>query len=206
MDHLRGGKRQRLPTSGTLRAWCGSGRWGYAASTPGSSENSSEDTTTAMVNAQRLRDDLKATVILAHHTNAGGSRERGHTAMRGASDFMISLTPVDDLLHVECSKQRNAAPFEKLLLKMVPAPDGIGCILRLADDVLPSNILTQGQAKVLDVLRTTFGIDGATKSEWQRTCQDIPERTFHRCCKVLIDRGYVKPVGTHFRVTDKGVQ
>ena len=26
---MRGGRRQRLATRGTLRAWCGSGRWGY---------------------------------------------------------------------------------------------------------------------------------------------------------------------------------
>lgn len=176
----------------------------YAAATPGSSENSSEDTTTAMVHAQLIRDRLQATVIIAHHTNAGGSRERGHTAMRGAADFMISLTPVDDTLHVECSKQRNGAPFDKLVLKMTPDQDGSGCVLRLADEVLPSVSLSTAQAKVLGVLRDTFGFDGATKSEWQRTCHDIAERTFHRVCKVLVESGHVKQVGTHFRVTEKG--
>ena len=59
----------------------------YAAATPGASENSSEDTTTAMVHAQHWRDTLGVTVILVHHTNATGSRERGHTAMRGAVDL-----------------------------------------------------------------------------------------------------------------------
>jgi hypothetical protein len=175
----------------------------YAASTPGASENSSEDTTTAMVHAQHWRDALGVTVILAHHTNAGGSRERGHTAMRGAADFMISLTPVDDAIHLECSKQRNAAPFEKILLKMVPTPDGDGCVLRLATDVLSTSGLTAMQERVYSILRDTFAQSGASKSEWQRTCHDVPERSFHRAAKMLEERGYVKQIGSHFRVTGK---
>ena len=171
----------------------------YAAATPGASENSSEDTTTAMVHAQQWRDALGVTVILVHHTNAGGSRERGHTSMRGAADFMIAMTPVDDVIHVECSKQRNAAPFDKLLLKLLPTPEGDGCVMRLATDVLPSSSLTPAQAKVYAVLRDSFTTDGATKSEWQRSCQDVAERTFHRACKMLIEGGHVKPVGSHFR-------
>ena len=175
----------------------------YAAATPGASENSSEDTTTAMVHAQAWRDALGVTVVLVHHTNAAGSRERGHSAMRGAADFMISVTPVDDVIHLECSKQRNAAPFDKLCLKLLPAADGTGCVLRLASDVLPASALTPAQAKVYAILRDTFSIDGATKSEWQRTCHDMPERTFYHAAKVLTERGYVKQVGTHYRPTSQ---
>ncbi|HEY0876689.1 MAG TPA: AAA family ATPase [Vicinamibacterales bacterium] len=178
----------------------------YAAATPGASENSSEDTTTAMVHAQQWRDRLGVTVILVHHTNAGGSRERGHTAMRGAADFMIAMTPVDDVIHVECSKQRNAAPFERLTLRLTPMPDGDGCILRRADDVIQGETLTPAQTKVLAVLRETFGADGATKTEWQRTCADVNERTFHRAAKVLADRGFIKAYGSHWRDTGKAVQ
>ncbi|HXG89319.1 MAG TPA: AAA family ATPase [Vicinamibacterales bacterium] len=175
----------------------------YAAVTPGAAENSSEDTTTAMVHAQHLRDALGVTVVLVHHTNAGGTRERGHTSMRGAADFMISVTPVDDAIHVECSKQRNAAPFDKMTLKLIPAAGGEGCVMRLAADVLPSTELTLAQAKVYAVLRDSFTEDGASKSEWQRSCPDVPERTFHRACKVLIESGHVKTVGSHFRAVPR---
>ena len=65
----------------------------YAAATPGASENSSEDTTQAMVHAQSWPDALGVSVILVRHTNTSGTRERGHSAMRGAADAMISLTP-----------------------------------------------------------------------------------------------------------------
>jgi hypothetical protein len=170
----------------------------FAASTPGASENSSEDMTAAMAAAQKVRDELGVNVTLIHHTNAGGSRERGHSAMRGAADTMISITPVDDLIHVECSKQRNGPPFEPITLKLLPLPGG-GCVLRLASDVLAGSELTTLQAKVFGVLRETFGAGtGATKSEWRSACQDVPERSFHRAAKMLAERGYVRQSGAHF--------
>jgi AAA domain-containing protein len=177
----------------------------YGASTPGSNENSSEDTTICMTHAQLMRDKLDATIILIHHTNAGGSRERGHSAMRGAADFMISLTPVDDVIHVECSKQRNAAPFDKLTLRLVPAPDGLGCVLRPASDVMGSKTLTPAQLKALTILRESFASTGASKSEWQRSAQDVPERTFHRACEKLIEGSYVRQDGSKFWPTSKGL-
>ena len=173
----------------------------YAASTPGANENSSEDTTIALTHARQWQAALGCLVIVVHHTNAGGSRERGHSGLRAGVDTMISLTPVDDQILVECSKQRNAAPFEPLTLKLVPVPDTGGCVLRAASEVLQNSGLTVTQQKAFTVLRDTFSQEGATKSEWQRTCHDIAERSFHRAAKVLQERGLVRPVGTHFRVT-----
>src|SRR5688572_5812607 len=54
------------------------------------------------------------TVLLIHHTNASGTRERGHSAMRGAADFMIEMRPEDDVVKLECSKMRNGPPFETM--------------------------------------------------------------------------------------------
>jgi hypothetical protein len=56
---------------------------------------------------------------------------------------------------------------------------------------------------VLGILQDNFAADGATKTEWQRACQDVPDRTFYRACKVLAETGYIKAVGSHFRLTGK---
>lgn len=176
----------------------------FAALTPGAAENSSEDVTTAMVHALRWRNTFGATVLFNHHTNAAGTRERGHSAMRGAADFMISLTPVDDVVHVESSKQRNGPPFPTIQLRLVPGVGGHGVVFRLAADVISDGSLTTAQAKALGVLRDTFGPEGASKSEWQRACPDIADRTFFRATKVLDEQGYVQQVGPRFRVTSKG--
>jgi len=173
----------------------------YAASTPGANENSSEDTTVALTHARRWQAALRCLVIVVHHTNAGGSRERGHSGLRAGVDTMISLTPEDDRIIVECSKQRNAAPFEPMVLKLVPVPGGDGCVLRPAADVIPSSGLSTTQQKVLSVLRDTFATDGASKSEWQRACHDVPDRSFHRAAKSLGEKGLIRQVGAHWRPT-----
>lgn len=177
----------------------------YSAATPGANENSHEDTSIAMGHAHHWRDRLGVTVTIVHHTNAGGSRERGHSAMRGASDFMIAMNPTDDVIAVEISKNRNGPTGETFNLRLVPTPDKDGCVLRLASDVLSSSTLTPAQAKVYATLRDNFAADGATKSQWQGTCPDVSERTFHRACKALVERGYAQAVGSHFRITGKAV-
>jgi hypothetical protein len=123
--------------------------------------------------------------------------------MRGAADFMIEMRPEDDVVKLECSKMRNGPPFETLTLKLTPVPEG-GRVFRLASDVLPSSVLSPTQTKVLTTLADVFSADGATKSEWQRACADVPDRSFHRAAKVLQERGLVKQIGTHFRVTGSG--
>lgn len=169
----------------------------YAAATPGAAETSSEDTTAAMAAAQTIRDTLNATVILVHHTNAAGTRERGHSAMKGAADAMIMLDPVDDVVHVRCEKMRNGPFFETLTLKPVPL-DGGGLVLRLASDVLPSTSLTSLQTQVLDALRDVAGSDGASKTTWRTACAAVPERSFYKVASVLEERGHVIKRGAYF--------
>ena|SRR5436190_2141029 len=171
----------------------------FAASTPGANENAAEDMTIAMKAALQIATGLGVAVGIVHHSNAAGSRERGHSAMRGAADTMISVTQVDDVILVECSKQRNGPPFAPVTLKPVPLPDG-GITLRLASQVLQSSGLTTAQTKALAVLRDTFTADGATKAEWQRACHDVAERTFHRAAKILLERRHITMNGSHFRV------
>lgn len=171
----------------------------FASVTPGAAENSSEDMTLAVRHVKKIRDELRAGVCVIHHTNASGNRERGHSALRGAADAMISVTPVDDVVVVECSKQRNGPRFKTLTLKLVPVESG-GCVLRAASDVMAGATLTAAQAKVLDVLREIGGEDGATKSAWRQSCQDVPERTFHRAAATVASRGLVQKINGRFKV------
>ena len=125
--------------------------------------------------------------------------------MRGAADSMIVLTTSDDIVRLECNKQRNGSPFKAITLKLTEIPEG-GCIFRLASDLAPTAVLTSIQVKVLDALRDTFSADGATKSEWQKTCSDVADRSFHRACKVLQDRQLVKASGPRFIVSNPEVE
>jgi hypothetical protein len=115
---------------------------------------------------------------------------------------MIALSPMDDAVTVECSKQRNGPPFPSFTLKPVMFGDGLA--LLPASDVLPDDGLTPTQEKVLGILRSTFDGTGASKTEWQRASLDVPERSFHRAAKVLVERGRVRLVRSRFRIADGG--
>ncbi len=174
----------------------------YAAATPGAAENSSEATTTAMTHAQQWRDALGCTVLFLHHTNAQGTKERGHSGMRGAADFMISMTPADDLIYFDCSKIRNGAPFDRIAARLTDVPDVPGKVLRLASEVLPSQRLTPNEQRAIDTLRESFGSKGATRSEWQVACAGMAQSTWYRVSKTLVDRGLVEEVsGSRYRLS-----
>lgn len=171
----------------------------YAAATPGSTETSSEDVTLAMTHARQWADELDAHVGLVHHTNASGSRERGHSSMRGAADAMLQLTPTDDEIELLVDKQRNGPRGYTVKLTLAPVAGAPGCVLVPAlDDAPGSRELTEAQQRCLDVLRDTFGRDGATKTEWLRVMSGMSERTFYRASAELGEKGYLQQVGQRF--------
>jgi archaellum biogenesis ATPase FlaH len=74
-----------------------------AAATAGAVENASEDMTKITDIIERVQREAKVAVIVVHHTNAVGERERGHGALRGAVDFMV---------RVEHDKETNIRTLE----------------------------------------------------------------------------------------------
>ena len=86
----------------------------------GGDENSASDVGLAIAHADRLRVETGAAVLLLHHVNAGGERERGSTALRGACDGMFSLKAEDGILTLACEKMKDDAPFPDLRLQLVP--------------------------------------------------------------------------------------
>jgi hypothetical protein len=57
----------------------------------GGDENSAEDMGAFIRHAGRIQETTEATVIAVHHKNAAGTRERGHSSLRGGLDFMIEV-------------------------------------------------------------------------------------------------------------------
>ena len=127
-----------------------------------------------MTHAQRWRDELRTGVLIVHHSNAGGTRERGHSAMRGAADAMIPMTAVDDVIHVECSKLRNGAPFQPTTLKLVLLLRADASCGRPPTCCRPGTHDQPAQG-ARRVRQETFSSNGATKTEWKSACLDVPD-------------------------------
>ena len=75
--------------------------------------------------------------------------------------------------------------------------------MQLASDA-PRPGLSDTQQKALHALRSSFTKDdGATGTEWKAALPDVPERTFYRAKKVLIEGGYISTQGQRFVWTGK---
>jgi hypothetical protein len=74
-----------------------------ARATVGAEENSATEMGAVVERVERLRRTTGATVVLVHHANATGDRERGSTVVRAAIETSLHL--VNDQLVVD--KQRN---------------------------------------------------------------------------------------------------
>lgn len=173
----------------------------FASVTPGAQENDSAVMTQAMSAARSWVRELGVSVIILHHTNAAGSRERGHSSMRGDADAMMLVDVVDDITNIECWKERNAAPFETIQLKLTPI-DGAGCVFRFAGDVAPTGELSGPQLRALRVLSDGFPAEGATATNWQKACEvaQISNSTFWRVIKVLTEQGFVRKSGSEYQL------
>src|SRR5690606_10549312 len=80
----------------------------------------------------RLRHELKATVIIVHHTRLDGDRERGNTAFRGAADAMISIKKKkghQGQFIVANDKQKDAEEFAPLSFMLEPVEAFESCVV-----------------------------------------------------------------------------
>jgi AAA domain/DnaB-like helicase N terminal domain len=172
----------------------------------GGDENSARDVGLAIVALDQIRTRLRATVLVIHHMNKGGTSERGSGALRAASDTMLYLHKSDDLLQLTCDKQKDIDGFEPINLTLEPPYLGAKTrIIRLAADGRDTDVLSDAQGKALHALVEMFGDAGATPAEWEAVLPFMHRATYFRARKVLIDRGYVRtdPAGRRYYPTAK---
>lgn len=75
----------------------------------GAEENSATDTAWLVDNLKRIATALHCAVLVIHHTNKGGTAERGSSALRGAMDVMI---------HIETAETQTATRREMTCAKL----------------------------------------------------------------------------------------
>lgn len=66
-----------------------------SAVAPGFNENASEDMGRVLRHCQQIQEATNATVIIVHHTPAGGGKPRGHTSLPANVDTMITVNRED---------------------------------------------------------------------------------------------------------------
>lgn len=84
----------------------------WARAMVGGDENSAKDAGMAIEVCERIRHATGATVLVVHHTGAEGTRERGSTALRGASDTSILMVKEDNsgIITLSVKKMKDGEP------------------------------------------------------------------------------------------------
>lgn len=183
-----------------------------ARSMVGSDENSTRDMGLLIHACELVKDTLGCAVLLIHHTNKGGVQERGNSALRGASDAMIKVQALDDLIRVECAKTKDARPFPTAYKQLVTVPLKINgdevesAVIIDADRVeqTPDDPLTPHQEQVLRLLKDEAF--GATRNEIA-DATGIPYHSLQRILsrlrtlELIEAAGYGKP----YQITQTGI-
>jgi hypothetical protein len=101
----------------------------------GGDENSAQDMGVWLHGARMLQEKFGSTVLIVHHAARGSGRERGSTALRGASDTMIHMRRPSERVNsykMACTKQKEGECFADTLFEIVPVAGTSSAVLKLA--------------------------------------------------------------------------
>lgn len=172
----------------------------------GGEENSSADMGAFVEGMSRLQKGRSMTVLVVHHTNATGGRERGHTALRGGMDSMFACHSEKNsdgritLLTLDNDKQKDNVEVGAIYLQ--PRTDIASTLI--FEPAPPPERKKRGEgapavptkASMLTVLESHP--EGLTFMEWLYASK-VPKRTFARRVKQLMaDSEIFKEDGRYF--------
>jgi hypothetical protein len=122
----------------------------------GAEENSSQDMGKVLQSCKKAASDLGCAVILVHHTNKGGTAERGSSALRGAMDFMIEISSDGNpniSAIMKCSKLKDGEQWKEQGFKL-KGVDGCSSVCVEWNDIEFSNEEDINvEEKIMGVLR-----------------------------------------------------
>ncbi len=163
----------------------------------GLEENASKDMNLFMDSVKRVQIQTGAHVLLIHHhSKAGGSR--GSSAIPAAVQSEFELKRERDGATLTCTKQKDGLEFKPLsfksrLVEYDTWKPKSSLVLDYEGDSENTGALTGNETRVYELLVETFGANGATASKWKAIAdgEKIPERSFYRAQKTLVEKGKV---------------
>jgi AAA domain len=184
-----------------------------ARCTTGLDENSASEQGRAIEAADRLRRGCGATTLVVHHSGRHGEHGRGSTAWDGALWTSLLVTGSDLTARITVAKHKDAGDgqtYDYRLLRHVVSEDRMPnepqtrretlvAVQAGALDVPDSE--PRSMRLVLDVLRTTAGPEGLTRSRIAEFAEPrgVSRSSAYAAVKTLVERGFIRNVGTENR-------
>lgn len=171
-----------------------------ARSMVGGDENAAQDMGMAVDAAERIRAGCGATVLLVHHSTKDGVSLRGSSALLGAADTVIEVKADDEIVTVECRKQKDAEQFERIRLQrvVVELDPGSSCVLRALRPLQQQTAAERHQEAIVAEVTATYSELGASPKEL-REALDMQAWTFSKAVNPLLKAGKLINTGTKKR-------
>jgi archaellum biogenesis ATPase FlaH len=173
-------------------------------------ENSARDMLQIVNACKGMSRNLDAVIVIVHHTNAEGKKERGSKVMRNACDTVIRVSLDDSDILIESQKTKDTAPFDSYRLAPLSIEldykNNIGeqvtsVVLIPAEKMLPGDDLTPLQRKVLEVLSVQ---PGASLAEIADAVEVDSRGTISKVISVLAKKSLVLVNGMNRELTPQG--
>jgi hypothetical protein len=170
-----------------------------------------------ITNLDRLKAEFGCTVLVVHHTGKDAAKkERGNTALRGASDTMILLDETENSdgiargAAVFCEKQKDAPEFDRyvLLKHTVELEDGQESLVFVPKDRTATEyqFLKPLLKELLHTLHNKHGDQPFSFSEGFADA-GLPKTTFTDRLQTLVKRRLVtKTFDDLYRLTDEATR
>ncbi|MEU8312911.1 AAA family ATPase [Micromonospora sp. NPDC049033] len=164
--------------------------------TVGLEENSAKDMGEFVQRVEQLRVATGACVLVVHHQGRSGEHMRGSTALEGAATTIIRVKKDDDLVTIECQKQKDAPEFGKITLRLVSHDSS--AILALTDPTSGGEGVRAFGKEWIKAWWERFESESVSAAELIKAGV-VPEATFHRDKYSLVKAGFVAKEGTESR-------
>lgn len=176
--------------------------------TVGMEENSAKEMGEFVHRLEQLRAATQACVLTVHHTGRGGEHMRGSIAMDGAAHTVIKVSKTDELVQIECDKQKDSIEFDKINLRLTVFEPS--AILSPMAPGAASSSNTPAANKLKVAWWTCFETDWVSAGVL-REATETPKSTFYLLAKALVRAGLVEEKGEgaakRYRLTQNpGVQ
>lgn len=167
----------------------------FARCTTGVEENSAKDVGLVVGNLETIRRAAGSCVLLVHHSGKDLSAgSRGSTALKGALHTELELTGEAARFVLRNPKQKDAAEAEPISLGLRPVPGADSVAVDRPGPMDPED-LPAGVAQTLEALYNVAIPGGVSTNVWKLAAA-VPERSFYRHRKGLLDQGLVLNVGS----------
>lgn len=162
----------------------------------GVDENASKDMGEVVAQLDRIKEATGACVLVLHHTGKDAARgTRGSSALTGAIDTGVEVRGDPQAMTLATTEQKDAEPVDPRQYRAEPVGDSIVLV--------PTMDLTRASTSTIAVMEALVEVDtgGTATTLWKDMAAErgVPERTFYRAVKWLVDNHDVENVGSKKR-------